>query len=343
MKFEVKTLGDYYSREKSERRWVWKNRIPVGKVTLVSGDWGAGKTHSIASVITHVLRQEEFPDGEMPGEEPGDVLIITTESDADELVEVFKAQGCEREELERIHVLGWVEDSGRKLIFDIDRNMEVLESEIQRWKPLFIVFDPLIQYHSRKDIDTHSIRGLMVVLDTLCAKWHVSMLAMIHWNKNEKLSSANRTAGSHQYAAGVKAMVSVERDVKDKAKRYFHQSKMNLGPDPVELAFEIQKPDGLVVWDKVKDVEPSGKVAEAERWLMANLQECPESIKDCYEKSGYNERTLRRARHNLGHLIITTEKRTGREGQRQTFWEVANERNLWGVFKIETREPSGEG
>ena len=260
---EVTNLED---EEGEEVEWVWPRRFPKGKVTLVSGDGGVGKTHAVASVVTSVLRREDFSDGEVSGEEPGHVLIVTTESSGGELRRIFVAQGCEAEDLRYIHKVGHILKKGSKerYSFDIDRNIVELEKLIKKWKPIILIFDPLVEFHSRREIDSHQVRGLMVKLNDLCERYRMTIIAMIHWNKNEKLTAHNRTSGSHQYSAGVKSVVIIASDPKIPELKHFTQDKHNLGPKPVPLAFKIDEPDGLVLWSKVEGISPVSKVEEAE-------------------------------------------------------------------------------
>lgn len=320
-----------------ETQWAWRNRIPKRKVTLISGDGGVGKTHSIASALTSILRREDFPDGHPPESEPGYILVVTTESDTDELGKVFRAQGCSDEDLIYIRRLSFIAKKGskEKLVFDIDKNIEALTAAINRWHPICIFFDPLVEFHSRRDIDSHSIRGLMVKLNDICTIHNLFILATIHWNKNEKLSNHNRMSGSHQYAAGVKSVIVVMADPKDVELKHFIQDKHNLGPEPTKLAFRIED-QGAVQWVQVEGISPYNKIGEAEQWL---LQTClyPQPVRDLVANSPFTERTLRRARSNLGWQIITKEIKVG--DKFISHWESISEKNNWGVGEITLGPP----
>lgn len=325
-------------KEYHTQEWVWRNRIPKRKVTIVSGDWGSGKTHAIMSVLTSIFKGEEFPDGEVPEEDAGRVLVLTTESSKGELSHMLIAQGCDEYEVERVKVISFMVDmaTGERTAFDIDHHMSVLESQLKQWKPILLIMDPLVEFHSRNEVNSHQIRGLMVKLDSLCQKWNLAILALMHWNKNEKLSRANRNAGSHQYQAGVKSFITVERDAKDHNLRHFRQDKMTLGPEPVGLAFTIDAPDGFVSWQKVTSTTASPKLQDAKDWI---LQSCktPQAVQELMKVSPFAERTLKRARNALGLEIVTREIYTG--GHMVSHWEVANENNLWGAISLSTSPP----
>lgn len=319
------------------RSWIWRRRIPQYKTTIVNGNWGGGKTTAVASIIAHIANREDFPDGELPEVELGHILWITTESDTEELGQKLKAQGMNKEDIEEyVHVLDFIENNGELMTFDIDRDVLVFEQVLRRFKPLLVVFDPFIEFHSRKEIDSKSIRGLMVKIEQLCVKFKTTFIIILHWNKNEKLSRQNRLSGSGQYQAGVKSVITVWHDEKKKTWTC-SQDKHNLSSEPPDIPYEIVEPDGLLVWGKVEDKRVESKLEGAERWLLEHCSD-PKPIKECVQESGYPERTLRRARQSLSHQILTTDIYL--DGRMVSHWEVASEKNLWGVRELNVNPPS---
>jgi putative DNA primase/helicase len=341
-KFRVNRV-DYDPNE--VREWIWRNRVPHKKVTLVSGDWSSGKTRVVASVIEHVFSHEDYPDGEVPELEPGHILFVTTESDTNEIGQILHAQGMNLEQIkEYIRVLDYLQSDDKQnlFVFDLDKDLPALEAEIKRYKPIIVVFDPLVEFHNRKEIDSHQIRGLMMKLNNYAERWGCAIIGLIHWNKDEKKSRANRISGSAQYGAGVKSVITIYRDQKIPNKRYCEQTKNSLGPDQPTISFSIEPPDGLVVWGET--LGPPGletklptKVGDAEQFLLKFCADEPKLVKECIAVSGFNERTLRRARSRLGHQILTVEIFT--DGRTQSHWDLACERNLWGAHVISTEAP----
>lgn len=320
------------------RSWIWRRRIPQFRTTVVSGDWGMGKTTAVCSMIAHIFNKEEFPDGEIPECEPGHVFFVTTESDTEELGQKLKAQGMKVEDIETyVHVLDYVEVGPEDLrTFDVDVDRRMLEERFRQFKPILTVFDPLLEFHSRKEIDSKAIRGLMVMLQQLCDKYQTTLILMIHWNKNEKLSRQNRLAGSGQYQAATKSVITVWRDPKRPGVSVFTQDKHNLSSAPPDLEFEITEPYGELVWRRVESQQKDSKIEEAKRWLLDNCMS-PISVQECVRISGFSERTLKRARSELSLDILTRPIYV--DGRTVMHWEVAGEHNLWGLGKISVKEP----
>lgn len=310
-------------------QWFWPNRIPHKKVTIVSANWGSGKTRTFASIFSAWHKHEEFPDGTYSDIEPGKVLIFTTESEDDELISIFKVHGLDAEEIHtNVSVTTGVElDNGLKEPFDIDAHLQYLEDKLATLRPTIVLWDPLVEFHHRKEIDSHQIRSLMILLNTLCQKYNCTMICMLHWNKNEKLSSSNRTAGSHQYAASVKSLITILRDKKDKNLYHYVQEKHNLGPEPVDLAFRFGI-GGIVEWEKVEGVIPSTKEFNTQLFLKENLV-TPQTPAWCIKASGVSSATVHRARAHLGKEIETINLLIDQKWV--AHWIYPCEANSWGT------------
>lgn len=318
--------------EESDQKWLWYKRIPMGLVTLVSGVGGVGKTKALANIITTVFKQEEFPDGIFPGTERGHVVFLTTENDEIMLGKDFAAQGCtEEEEGPFIHVINFLREDGsdEDFVFDIDQDLPALTAVLDEWHPIALVIDPLREFHSRKDIDSRAVRSLMMKLNQLAKKYQLALIGVIHWNKDEKGSKSNRMAGSHQYRDGVRSVIIIDQDSKDKKTRLFIQDKMNIAEEPDDLSFTIEPPKGMVSWTPVEGFAPPTMVQECQEWLMQLLSSGPMPVKAIIDSAEYSERTVYNARKHLGLLITKTTMFM--EYKYVECWELAGPENHWGL------------
>lgn len=328
--FNPQYLGD--PNEAVEQEWIWFRRIPRGLVTLLSGVGGVGKTKTIANIVATMFHQEEFIDGTFPGTDRGHVLVLTTENDANMLAKDFAAQGCTVEEdWPFIHVLNYIKKQGyeEEFAFDIDLELEALTAQLDKWHPVMLVIDPLREFHSRKDNDSLQIRLLMMKLNQIAKKYNVAILGVIHWNKDQKMSREARMSGSHQYRDGSRSVIIIEQDNKDKRLRHFIQDKMNIEQEPDDLSFTIEPPKGLVTWTPVEGVNAPTQVQECKEWLMELLSEGPKTVKELTDGEVFNERTVFRARKELGQLVVKTSKFL--EYKYVEYWELASHDNHWGM------------
>lgn len=329
----------HFSGNKPHQSWLWYRHIPRGLVTIVTGMGGAGKSKVIASILTNMLKQEEFPDGTMPGMEKSHILVLTTENDEFMIGEDFEAQGCtEEEEGPFIHVLSYVVEEGSETeyAFDLDLNYNELVAEIKRWNPGVLVIDPLREFHNRKDNDSKQIRDLMMNLDKLAKTYNLAIIGVVHWNKDQKLSREARMAGSHQYRDAVRSVIVVEEDRKSKV-RSFVQDKINRAQTPDDLSFTIEPPNGMVSWTPVEGVAPASGVQECEKWLVELLKNGPKPIKEIVEECPHTERTLYKARKNLGPAIYKSPHFHGMKFMET--WELIGPENHWGGMSMDAPGP----
>lgn len=325
--------------DNSERVWIWRNWIPHHQVTIVSGDSSVGKSRTIASVLKSLVSQEPFPDGEFPTIQPCHVLLVNTESDKLEVSDTYAAQGWDASDLLKLHILREVQNGPIREAFDIDnpKHLEALASEVHKHKAGVIILDPLIEFHHRNTIKDQEIRNLMVKLRSLANTWRVAIICMVHWNKNEKQSYGARMAGSHQLTASVRAVINLwhERD----GLRTFHLQKHSNAPDQPDLSYKIEAPDGMVIWGK-SAVSQDPKLLQAEDWLKTYLPQHGElTIEEVLSISGFSERTMRRARHNLDLDIYTKWKVVPGSAKQIAHWGWRSEANLWGLGSLKTHMP----
>lgn len=289
-----------------DRKWVWPKRIPAAKTTIISGKSGVGKTHFIASVISHIINQTEFPDGELSDIEPGDIYIVTTESDQDVLEETFEAQNLNEQQRDHIHVVVGIRNTtdNNELPFVFQDCLPILRAAIKKNKPIGFILDPLMEFSRlRKDNDAKSVRESLLPLEKFCRDENVFILAVAHWNKDDRQSRESRLAGSMQFLATVRAAISLER-ANEAGRVNVHQDKP-FGEMPSDLDFQIVKPDGHIEWLKADKNEAKLKVVQAQEWMLRVLDGRWLTPRTCVELSHFNRKTLDRARKALANEIKT--------------------------------------
>jgi archaellum biogenesis ATPase FlaH len=339
MPFEVD--DDLDPTEISDRVWIWKNWLPHYQVTLLSGDSAAGKSRGLASILGFFVREEPYPDGLYSDVKPSSIFLINTESDKQEVIETYVAQGWDEKDLLKLKVIRhFINPKGDRESFDIDSPAHYTEliAMIKKWQPSVIIFDPLVEFHRRNDISSKDIRALMMKLAHIAQHYKVAIVVISHWNKNEKQSNANRNAGSHQFLAAVRSAITVYREKDDL--RVWHHQKTSIGKEQDDLGYTIAEPDGMVLWGKKADSPESSdsKVYQAEKWIREQLVKFNSiQVSEAYKVCGFNERTLRRARHNIDPDVCTVWKMTA--FKQEAFWELKSEKNIWGHGKLSTSAP----
>lgn len=305
--------------------WLWNQRIPMGKITLLAGDPGLGKSMLTMDLAARLSLGQPLPaeKEELPHRQsiPASVLILSAEDDpADTLVPRLTAHGAD---LSRIAFVKGVREptAPRTAAFDLKRDVYRLEHAVRAMDNLrLIIIDPLSAYLSEGD--THndaSVRGILAPLAEVAAARNIAVLGVMHLNKSPGGKSVYRLNGSLAFPAAARAVWLVTRDQDQDARRLLMPVKMNLCAEPKGLAYSIVGEPGQIPtlqWEPgtlhVKadeamaggDEPPisSSAVMEACAFLNVELNDEPVEASRIFERArqiGIAERTLRRARQRM--------------------------------------------
>jgi hypothetical protein len=287
-------------------RWVWRRRIPLGKLTVLSGDPSAGKTLTLCDLSARISTGTEFPDGAACRQ--GDVLILSCEDDAEDTLKPrLEAHGAD---LTHVHFLTVAMPEGEYEQLDISRHLSPMSRVLTEYpKARVMIFDPLTAYLGSIDSNSNTeVRRVLAPLCDLAREHRVAVIGVSHLTKKETRAVA-RTLGSMAFVAAARANWIIVRDAKDCDRRLFLQAKNNLA-DASGLAFRIV--DGRVEWEPdpvFDDVDIASQQNRAnpreiaEAFLERELQHGPQPAKDLLRKAtdrGIRLRTLRRAKKDLG-------------------------------------------
>ena len=189
--------------EVEEIKWVWYPYIPYGKITVVQGDPGEGKTTFILALVALLTKGEPLPEEET-GAEPINVIYQTAE---DGLADTIKPR-----------LLSVGADCERVLVIDeneieLTLSDERLEQAIKETGSKLIVLDP-IQAYLGGDVDMHranEIRPIMKRLALLAERTGCAVILIGHMNKMGGAKSAYRGLGSIDIRAAVSSVLGVGR------------------------------------------------------------------------------------------------------------------------------------
>ena len=299
---ESKTgLRFYSSVEKREIEWLWYPYIPCGKITVLQGDPGEGKSIFIINVVALLTRGEPMPDGS-DGREPMQVLYQCAEDDiADTVKPRLLAAGadCGR--------VAFIEDGERALTLDDER----IEQAIIDSGAKLLVLDPL-QAYLPQDSDMQSaqrMRGVLRRLADIAAKRACAVVLVGHLNKAAAGKSIYRGLGSIDIAAIARSVLLIERDCDNPTMRYMHPIKASLAPEGPPIGFSIGDEQGFS-WtgpceygtDGGAEIEQGKRgqaASEIQRILSAGETESLEVLARLTEK-GISRRTAQTAKKDLG-------------------------------------------
>jgi hypothetical protein len=305
-------------------KWLWPNRLAIGKVNIIAGEPGLGKSQLTCSIAAAVTTGGDLPNSE--GQAPkGTVIFLSAEDDAGDTIK--PRLDAAAADSTRVLIVTAVEgrDAAGRRSFNLQLDLSLLEEQIRRAGDAnLVVIDPLTSYLGK--VDSHKNAELRAVLEPLgemAARLGVAVLAITHLSKNSNGSPNNRFIGSIAFVAAARAAFIVARDPEDKDRRLFMQTKNNVGPDAPSLAFRIglnETAPGIlapmVLWEgetnvtaeevlnaKPKRDSSSPRRNDAENFLKTILADGPlpvRRIESEAKDAGLAKATLRRAKDALG-------------------------------------------
>jgi hypothetical protein len=320
--------------------WLWPGRIALGKLALIGGEPGLGKSQVAIEIVTAVTTGGELPCGE--GRAPqGNVVILSAEDGvADTIVPRLMATGADRN---RVHIISAVKDQAGRRGFNLSADLELLEQEIASFGDVrLVVIDPISSYLGSK-VDSHvnaAVRSVLEPVSEMAARLRIAFMAITHQPKGTGTAAIHRFIGSIAFVAAARSAYLVISDPEDKDRRLFLPVKNNLAPPGKGLAFRLEQrlvddPDreivaSSVVWEPepvtttadqaLKAVDDQGAVSgagsEAEELLRDMLAGGPVAMKDIQaeaREAGLSWATVRRAKHRLG--VIAERDGFGSEGK----------------------------
>ena len=219
----------------AEPEWIWPERIARGKLTVLGGAPGTGKSALVTDVIARVTAGSAWPCGE--GMAPkGAVLLIEPQGDADVFGLRFRAAGGD---LAGLHVLRDVKDGSRTRPFDLEKDLAGLDPLIEGIKDLrLIAIDSVHVPGGRGAAAACKAETLLEFLAALARRHNVAVLAVARQAGGDYLSRKPIACGTLPLTAARAAFV-VEIDPNEEGRRLLLQVKNDLSDDPGTLAFGI--------------------------------------------------------------------------------------------------------
>jgi putative DNA primase/helicase len=240
-------------------RWLWPQRIALGKNALIAGQPGLGKSQVTIYLAAITSGGGTWPTGEKC--DAGDVFILSAEDDpADTIRPRLEAYSAN---LDRVHIIEAVRQPNRSdRPFNLKDDLQAL-SEKLRASPdaKLVIIDPLTAYLG--GIDSHKnadVRAVLAPLAKLAADHGVAVVCVTHLNKGTSaVTSADpltRVIGSTAFGAAVRTASLVASDKTNAERRLFLSLKSNISRACDGLAFRLEThvlPCGIetsrVVWE----------------------------------------------------------------------------------------------
>ena len=301
--------------------WLWKPYLPFGKLSVLQGNPGEGKTYFAMHLAAACTNGKLLPN--MERMEPFNVIYQTAE---DGLGDTVKPRLIEAgADLDRVLV---IDDSDVQLTLSDER----IEKAIIENNARLVIIDP-IQAYLGADVDmnrANEVRPIFMRLGQVAQRTGCAILLIGHLNKAAGMQSLQRGLGSIDIAAAVRSVLFIGKLKHDPTMRILTHEKSSLAPPGVSLAFSLGDEDGfrwvgeydITADEMLSGIEPQRetKTQQAKDLICALLaggkQVLSEDIDKAALERGIPGRTVRDAKRELGDAL----KSKIVEGRKKVFW-----------------------
>lgn len=284
--------------------WLWYPYIPFGKITLIQGDPGCGKSTLMMNIISAVSNGSIGPDGRKP-KKPMHVIYQCSEDGLSDTIKPrLDAAGADCANVAFLDEgVNWVtlnDDSIRKAIADFNAKL--------------LVIDPIQAYLGESDIANASgMRKVLRQLALWAAMYDCAVVLIGHLNKKQNSKELYRSLGSIDLVATARSVVHVER-LQDDAISVIHHVKSSLSPKGRDLFFSIDSsrklewldisPNNYMGTEISSEIQEKmtkqARAADILRVMLADGPVAVSEIRTLFSKENIGERTIMNTKKMMG-------------------------------------------
>ncbi|MCL5734820.1 MAG: AAA family ATPase [Actinobacteria bacterium] len=298
-------------------QWLWPGYIPQGKLALLDGDPGTGKSWFCLDLAARVSAGLPMPFCD-EARDPAGVLILAGEDDPRDTVRprLLAAGG----DPVRVFLPGvdpstgiWAGGS------PLQGNLEPLRRAILEMHARLIIVDPLMGFLP-SNVDSHKdqdVRRVLQPLSALAAQTGATILVVRHLNKSCGTHALYRGGGTIGIIGAARVAHLLGLHPEDPNRRVLAPIKSNVGPLSRSLTFRIEGSGetACVAWEGPSELDAQALLAgheahrdacqlyRAEGLLLGLLADGPIAATEVYAKAervGIHQRTLQEAKRNVG-------------------------------------------
>jgi hypothetical protein len=332
-------VGRLLSEVEPERvRWLWERRIARGKLNLVDGDPGTGKSAMTTDLAARVTVGKDWPDGSEC--QAGGVVILSAEDGlADTIRPRFDAAGGDPSKAVAVSTVPDAEGNERQIALPDD--LGILEAAVERVGAVLVIVDPLMAFTPR-EVNSHrdqDVRRMLAPVARMAERTGAAVVVIRHLNKAAGGNALYRGGGSIGIVGAARCGLLVAKHPEDDGGRVLAPIKSNLAAPAPSLVFGLASTengavrvdwkgesnlDASALLSAPTDHEERSALSEAQEFLREALSDgrAPATeVRQDAEQAGIAKRTLDRARQTLG-VEASREGKPGTRGGGTWYWSM---------------------
>ncbi len=302
---DASELITLYSDVQATRvNWFWYPFIAYGKITLLQGDPGDGKSTMMMQLIAELSKGGKTPDGQALGRPQRSIYQCSEDGAADTIKPRLERCGADCTKIAFID-----EELHEGITLDDER----LRQAIADYHPKMVVIDPIQAYIvNPSDLQLAiKARKIMRRLSAWAAAYDCAIVLIGHMNKQAGIKGLYRSLGSIDMVAAARSVLQIERDSLDSNVRIVHQIKNSLAPSDAKISFELREKTGfrwivnepfVMCKEETNDPEIS-KTEKNIYFIKMLLKDGKVPSNEMYEKLkkvGIGRRTAEKLRREMG-------------------------------------------
>jgi len=303
-------------------RWLWNGWLALGKLAILAGAPGTGKTTCALSMAATITKGGRWPDkGKCP---LGDVLIWSGEDDpSDTLLPRLIASGADSS---RVHFIHAIRERGEERSFDPSKDTPALMEAARKLPELrFILLDPVANAVAGDSHNNTEVRRALQPLVDFAIQADSALLGITHFAKGGAgQDPTQRVIGSVAFSAVARVVLvcAKTKDEQGNDRRILARSKSNIGPDDGGFTYTLEQKEALpgiwtshTVWGEVVIGSARDLLADPnETSKKAPFNEAADFLRQCLATGSTPQKTVLSEAKEAGISLITLRRAAGRIG-----------------------------
>lgn len=304
----MESLEKYRDVKSVKIEWLWYPYIPRGKVTILQGDPGEGKSTLMMQIISCLTNATPMPDGQRTARPRRVIYQCCEDGIADTIKPRLEKSGADCSRVAFVN-----ED-----LIDTSFDTDVLRDAVIEFKADLLVVDPFQAYiGNNADIsNVKSIRKIMKKLGIWAASYDCAIILVGHMTKKDNANDLYRGIGSIDLVAAARSVLQIYRMDGSESVRYMKQIKNSLAPKGKDIGYELHPVSGFQ-WLECEKTDNAGgsciqleklnfssdKDEEIAKLLCERLKDGPRyalDIQEYFREQGVSIKVLKRIKKIVG-------------------------------------------